>query len=558
MDFWKQVSVTGRSFMENVRSTIFIHRFAAALLMALLSLVPLTSFAQQTHTFIGLSPSSDEVDSVLREIPITKTLNLQRDLDELDLFVEVTFRGEGAEYLTGEPTAYFPVGVKTIAYNFTIDATQAPMGTFDAVIEFLPADTSFEGEGTGLGVKRGVGHLLTFTVSDQELVSYMITGENFSLTEVGKPIVFSYSVNNDGNVNWRPDEIVIYAHEYVTEELFEEFRISLLENSPPGKITTHTMDIVHDLPPGTYTVVTEYYTGSELVRSANASLTVFEKGTLNQRGEALSLTTNKSTYAAGELIKIEVDFQNTGELRVTGRLVTEIYDASGSLIDLLTSDELTVDVGESVTFSDTAQIGGAGEYVLASHIEYGNKVTEVLEIPVSVEALTFATATRRPLMLIAVGVLIFAVLTFVGVALSKRKKKGGATAPAPQAPAPVSKPATPTSGVPATPPVAPQVQQPAPPVAQPTQPVPPPVAPKPVEVPVKPTPPPAPQAPAPVQKTVTPASAPQPPQPPLATPPQPPKTVPPSPPKAPPAVPPAPPEVPTEASNDDDMWTINL
>ena len=71
----------------------------------------------------------------------------------------------------------------------------------------------------------------------------------------------------------------------------------------------------------------------------------------------LSVTTDKAEYAANEIVRITTTLRNAHNRLVDGSLVLEILDANGILVDEIHRSEVAIPANESLTVSDTYDVG---------------------------------------------------------------------------------------------------------------------------------------------------------------------------------------------------------
>lgn len=409
--------------------------------------VPRVGYAQEmTHTFIGLSPSSISETDLLRDRAIEKTVNLQRDLADLPLVLEVEFTGTDGRFLRGPEEVFFEEGQFQTSYTFELFPEAAATGQYEAQVSFLPQKTddgAVEG-GTGFGIRRGVALKVDFTVTDEEVLEYNVSHTELRQTEVGLPFYFSYTVNNTGNVEWRPEYVEVSFVEAFASAYSDTYRVEgeSLEPAQPGNMSTIKVDVEHELPIGHYDATIDFYDQGRLVHSAPGSLIVFEKGTLAQSAQLLSLKVNKEQFAAGENIQLTARMKNDGDITTVGVLVTEVYAEDGTLVDILTSNERSAAPGQEVDIDQLLKLQDAGNYRIESAIEYaGTRVTDPQEVVISIEDTLLSNGISfLPYILLGAA---FLLLVFVILLIFRNIHRHNKAADMPivkQPPAPVARP----------------------------------------------------------------------------------------------------------------------
>lgn len=498
----------------------FFTRAATGLFLLSILAAPLGAHAQLTHNFIGLSPSSVDAKDLLRDRVVEKTVNLQRDLADVPLTLQATFKGPDARFITGPEFIEFDAGQFSTTYTFQIAPDVAATGAYSATIDFLPVNAADAPTGTGFGIRRGVTLKVGFTVTDKEIVDYSVLHSEMRPTEVGLPFFFTYTLDNTGNVEWRPDRIVFSFKDIFTDAPVGEITLDGedLDYGVPGNVSAIQTEVEHELPPNNYSVEVKFYENDEIVHLDTGTLVVFEAGTLAQEAVIDGVTTNKLVYRPGENIKVTGRLQNTGHLVVTGIMVTEVYSGTDELVDILTSDPREVAPGEVGEVDQFVKLNDAGEYRVEAHFEYASsKATETASTVIQVEGISLISGLNiLPFVLLGLAALLL-ILLVIFIYLRKKRRRAPKVAMPPQSAQPLAPPTPPARrGGPMSPPGneqdagAAHATRPAPKPAPANPPAPPnptpapPAKPKPApaEPPKAPSPPPAPTPPPKKKKDV--------------------------------------------------------
>lgn len=404
----------------------FLSRTAASLFLLVMVFAPLGARAQMTHNFIGLSPSSVEATDLLRDRVVEKTVNLQRDLAELPLTLQATFNGPDARFIQGPEFVEFEVGQLSTTYTFQILPDAAATGAYSATIDFLPVSAADAPTGTGFGIRRGVTLKVGFTVTDKEVIGFSVLHTEMRPTEVGMPFYFTYTVDNTGNVEWRPDEVAFSFKDIFTDQIVDEIILDgeNLDFAKPGNMSAIQTEVDHNLAPNNYAVEVKFYDQGEVVHLSTGTLVVFESGTLAQEAAIDGVTTNKLVYRPGENIKVTGRLQNTGHLAVTGVMITEIYSEVDELVDILTSDPREVAPGEVGEVDQIVKLIDAGEYRVESHFEYASsKATDTASTVIQVEGVSLASGLNiLPFILLGLAALILILVLIYLYIRSKRRR----------------------------------------------------------------------------------------------------------------------------------------
>ena len=83
------------------------------------------------------------------------------------------------------------------------------------------------------------------------------------------------------------------------------------------------------------------------------------------------------------VIKVVAHFKNTGEIDTMAKFKGEIYH-EGNLLDVLESEEMFVEVGETANLVSYYKILKPGNYTIRGRVYYAGKETEEKEVSFSV------------------------------------------------------------------------------------------------------------------------------------------------------------------------------
>jgi len=376
---------------------------------------------------IGVSPPVIEIPNLLRDSSQTKVISVSRGSeDQGEVTYTVRIRGEYAHYISGPEKVVIPAGKDLAQYSFEVNAKEAALGNYEVLIDFLRVpvglDTGSVEEGDKAGayvtVVTGATATVKFTVTDEQILEYKLVSFQVRDTETDKPLFIKYSIDNTGNVEWKPSKIELFFTDVLDDTKKSTLEI-LNKDIPivkPGERKEMVTDLPHDLLEGAYIGQVKFYYKDELVGELSSQqFKVYPPGTLRQAGELVSLTTNKSEYKTGEKIKLEAVFKNTGEIPVKALLITEIYKGD-ELKDLLRGEEIIIDKGEETTLPQIIELVKSGEYTLSAHVEYGNRKTETK----SVEILAKGSISLLSSVVILALVIV---IIFAGVFIYKRAKR---------------------------------------------------------------------------------------------------------------------------------------
>ena len=364
------------------------------LLGAFLFLAPNFAFAT-----LGISPPSVVVNDITREYGQVVTVNILRNEGPTAETFAVEFQGQDARFLEGPDMITFPQGVTIVPYQFSILPKEAAIGSYNAKVLFLP-QTGEGGvdKGAGTILRRGVQLMLDFSVSDKQVIDFDITNVNFPQTEELLSIILGFQVVNNGNTEWRPDEITVSFFDagsgnLITTETFDGKKIGPWR---PGETRSELVDFESKLPAGQYKGEIKFLVGGEVVFATTEDLQVFSPGTLKQSGELSSFSASKDSYAPNEQVVMLGTFRNTGTIPVLSRMIIEIYSADDQLLDTLVGKSFSVGRDEITTFRSFTEFSNEGDYKMVGYVEFGNKVSNTQNLNVNVTAKSLAVAEVLP------------------------------------------------------------------------------------------------------------------------------------------------------------------
>lgn len=164
----------------------------------------------------------------------------------------------------------------------------------------------------------------------------------------------------------------------------------------------------------------------ELLASKDLPFKVLPFGTLTRRGALHSLTIEGEPLV-NIMIKLVANFENTGEIDTMAKFKGEIY-CDDMLLDVMESDEMFVEVGETTKLTDYYKITEPGSYVIKGRVFYAGKETpekevsfDVPEVEVEVES---ETKTEIDYRIVALSVLAIAAIVGLLLFFFIRKRRG--------------------------------------------------------------------------------------------------------------------------------------
>jgi hypothetical protein len=340
---------------------------------------------------LGISPPRIDVSAILRDTVQTKAFIISKSPEESgDIHVSVDTRGPHASAVV-LPVASFtiPAGQDQYRYEFQIAPKLLANGEYDVPVRFLkdePKAITVEGAASS-AVRTGVEANVFFTIGGEEVVRYSLANFQVLNSEVGQQLAARLTIANTGNVTWVPSRML-----FKFVDLHDAQNIVAASADPedlpaslPGSTTEVTVPVRAELIEGEYEVQLFLSTdGSQQEPDAVFKpLSIYKTGTLAQKGELLSLTTNKASYSIGEKVKIVGEAHNTGMAPIMATLYTELSRGE-TVLDTLRSEDVLVVPGatELLTVYTTAE--QKGEYTIDAHMRYGIQKTNKKEVTYAV------------------------------------------------------------------------------------------------------------------------------------------------------------------------------
>ncbi len=336
---------------------------------------------------LGISPGSVVEESIPPNFQLARKFTIARGNPSQDEQATITISGPAAQYIelpAGGSVIELPKGARAVDVPFIINTKSLGAETYRAELTatVTPKTSSEQSEGYGSRVISGATGLIRFTVVNDEIEKYTIDTVYVQESEVETPIGFSFRLSNQGTVFARPEkiELVFVENESGKEVYRETIDTTKITAIPP--LATERVDVITKataLPPGNYRGELTFYNNEEVVTTNKSVIfRVFPQGALSQKGELVSLKTEKGAYEPGESVKITGSFKNSGDVGLVAQLNLEIFTGS-KRIETLTSKDVFVPKFETVDFDLFYEQEKGGEYTVKGVTSYGSKKSNVVE-----------------------------------------------------------------------------------------------------------------------------------------------------------------------------------
>lgn len=388
-----------------------------AIFLGVLAGIPLPGLA------LGISPGSIVEESIPPNFQLARKFIIARGNPSEDEQAKITVSGPAAQYIelpAGGDVIELPKGARAVDVPFVINTKSLAAETYRAELTatVTPKTSNDASEGYGSRVISGATAIIRFTVVNDEIEKYTIETVYVQESEVETPIGFSFRLTNQGTVFGRPEKIeLVFLENESGKEVYRE-TVDTTKIIAIAPLATERVDIITKataLPPGNYRGEITFYNNDEIIKADKSVIfRVFPQGTLSQKGELVSLKTEKEGYEPGESVKITGSFKNSGDVGLVAQLNLEIF-AGAKRIETLTSKEVFVPKLETVDFDLFYEQENGGEYTVKGAIAYGSKKSNVVETTFKIK--------QFPLFLV-LGICI-GLAILIGLAFWILKKKRG-------------------------------------------------------------------------------------------------------------------------------------
>lgn len=380
---------------------------------------------------LGISPSPIIRNNVINGVRIPGTVTITRGSSIGDELVEVSISGESGKYLElSKEKIIIPDGKSRLDYTFYIAPKTAPNGEHTAYILFIKKGLIGGGKtggGTGAVLEEAMMARIVFTVTDQEVVEIKIGDVFFSDVEVGLPLLFSFYMRNDGNVDVRPDRLYLEMTDITDEKhsYSKEFTQSDFDLLLPGENITVSLIFLDSVPQGEYNANAKFYLKNEIIREeSNIKIEVLPPGSLGQGAEFTVFKTEKNIYNKDELVEFNAEIVNTGQIGIKSVFFLEIYQ-NDSRQDLVRSSDKFILKGRTGLFRENYRFLNYGDYRVDAYFEYGASRTEKKSLNISIpKPVSVGVGWGANNIIIVVGIVLFLSLIIIVLILFIKKRRG--------------------------------------------------------------------------------------------------------------------------------------
>lgn len=339
---------------------------------------------------VGIFPTSVEYEDTLREGEYFRSLGVINGGDAERVFsfepageiagwitiVDTDDRTKELETITAAPNSQARVLVRLRVPQ------DAPNGTFRGVVRVVAISSAPQTGGAGSTVNIGAEVLVEATVGGTQVIDGALLDASINQVELGSPLRIKSTVQNSGNVRVEPQMTLEVLDSEGNTIFHEAFLQESVFSSETGTLVAEWDTTGQEL--GDYTAKASVTFGDFDLGEREFNFTILPFGTLTRQGELRELDLRLNPEP-NDLGIVHAVFQNTGQIDTLAKFTGEFYFGE-KLIDVLTSDEVLVLVGEQKRLVVFPRAGEAGEYSIRGKVNFQGKETEVLELNFTVAA----------------------------------------------------------------------------------------------------------------------------------------------------------------------------
>ncbi|RZN44202.1 MAG: hypothetical protein EFT35_00310 [Methanophagales archaeon ANME-1-THS] len=245
------------------------------------------------------------------------------------------------------------------------------------------------GNRSGQTITLGVPVDVTIMVTGTQILTGKVISITTRDTEINYPLRIKVEFQNTGNVVARPDIGVTITKD---ETVVDEFTYSETSIKVETRETIALERNTAGFEPGDYSAKVTVSLGGKVLATQELPFKILPVGTFSRLGNLVGIS-YMGTPSVGTTLKILANFTNTGEIESKAKFIGELY-TDDVLMGTISSEELLVPVGETVSLNAYLKIERSGSYTLKGYVVYDGKMTGTEEL--SFEAKSVAEPTSKP------------------------------------------------------------------------------------------------------------------------------------------------------------------
>ena len=334
---------------------------------------------------LGISPASITISDAFKGATYERTITVFNTGDETGTFA-LTAEGECADWISffkeDEPTT--PLTEVTIPgkdkakvllkFDIPEDIANA---YYTSTIFAQSTPEEEEGEGAVAHAVIRIPSEILIQVTGTQILKGTVKSITTTDTEIDYPLKIKVEFQNEGNVIAKPKIAVAITK---NGELVDSFVHSETGIKPDKTDTITVLWNTTGRETGDYAANVAVSLGKkqELLASKDLPFKILPFGTLTRKGALQSLTIEGEPLV-NIVIKLAANFENTGEIDTMAKFKGEIF-RDGGLVDVMESEEMFVEVGETGKLVDYYKITETGSYEIKGRVFYAGKETAEKEV----------------------------------------------------------------------------------------------------------------------------------------------------------------------------------
>lgn len=385
------------------------------LMILIFVLILISSFASAVS--IGVSPGTISFSDLLRSGYAERSIRISTNSND-DITAHFTVNGEIKNWLRFEPNSTSfsmsssePYVLKVIVIPPNDTRSDVYTGEINFITDYFGTPQSRAG---GI-VKAAVTLRMRTQITDTETRGCRAGAFNFADAEIGYPLEMGLNIINDGNVRIEPlvrfkvldflQENELYSDEFSSNEILPTVEHRFVRKIP-----------FQELSEG------QYWADISVEECQAQSLVFFnvvEKGAIIDQGILKGITNKVWTYVE-EPVEITAEFLNSGP-----RIVTTTFTGSvrldDNIVQVIETDEIDVESGETVDLSTFFTPKQPGRYVVLGRILYNKKLTYEKGSVINVSPKEDTGSSRYTLLFIYLVILITIIFLLRRIIKARRK-----------------------------------------------------------------------------------------------------------------------------------------
>lgn len=340
---------------------------------------------------IGVSPASMDYEKVLKGGSAQKEFRIFNTEDK-EISVKVYVDDDFSDWFSFQPASPIEIPAKgsvrvTAIVNPPPDTAN---DVYKCAIKVQPvANITPEGEFV-MGLTGGAGLRSSIEVTGDQILSGEVSDISTRSVERGNPVLFTMKFSNTGNVKVKPN---------ITIEIKKGSRIvDALEGDVDWFNPGQSEDIqiewgTGDRELGRYKAGIMVFLDDELLGKKDLEFSIVEEGSFLRRGRIIrSGIKRPEKVELGEVIEIQIPFENTGETDIKAQISAQIF-LNEKLVDTTKSDLLLVEMNKIETLTLYYKPKETGDYLIRGNIIYDGKRITISPIDFTVVSISEEVAT---------------------------------------------------------------------------------------------------------------------------------------------------------------------